>query len=136
MKYLVCYDKSTASIKAMKVAAKRAKETGTFVYLVMSTASDITKDGIIKLENELKVYADEVFKGDGVDCEFHILVRGMSPGEDILQFAKEKNVDEIIIGIKKRSKVGKLLFGSTAQLIILEASCPVLSVLETLNISV
>jgi nucleotide-binding universal stress UspA family protein len=37
-------------------------------------------------------------------------------------------VDEIIIGIEKRSKVGKLLFGSNAQYIILEAPCPVVSV--------
>ena len=135
MKYLVCYDKSAASVKAMKTAAKRARETGAFVYLVMSAASDITNEETARLENELKVNAEEIFRGNGIDCEFHLLVRGLTPGEDIIKFAKEKDIDEIIIGIKKRSKVGKLLFGSTAQLVILEAHCPVLSVLETINIS-
>jgi nucleotide-binding universal stress UspA family protein len=34
----------------------------------------------------------------------------------------------IVIGIKRRSRVGKLMFGSNAQYVILEAHCPVLAV--------
>jgi nucleotide-binding universal stress UspA family protein len=56
------------------------------------------------------------------------LIRGLSPGEDIVEFAKENKIDEIIVGVKRRSKVGKLLMGSTAQVVILQASCPVISV--------
>jgi nucleotide-binding universal stress UspA family protein len=60
--------------------------------------------------------------------ETHLLIRGMEPWEDIIDYAKQKQVDEILIGIKKRSRVGKLLFGSTAQHVILEAPCPVVTV--------
>jgi nucleotide-binding universal stress UspA family protein len=56
------------------------------------------------------------------------LVRGLPAGEDLVNFSKEAQVHEIIIGIRNRSKVGKLIFGSTAQFVILEANCPVLSV--------
>jgi len=45
-----------------------------------------------------------------------------------VEFAADKKVDEIIIGIEKKSKVGKLLFGSNAQYIILQSACPVVSV--------
>ena len=38
----------------------------------------------------------------------------MSHEEDLILFAKENRVDEIVIGIKKKSKVGKLILGSTA----------------------
>ena len=68
------------------------------------------------------------FDDNGVACTTHLLVRGLDAGDDIVNFANEKGVDEIIIGVKSRSKVGKLLFGSTAQAVILQAVCPVLSV--------
>ena len=55
-------------------------------------------------------------------------MRGNAPGEDIVSFANESRADLIVIGVKKRSKVGKLMFGSTAHYIILEADCPVLAV--------
>ncbi|MFN2437147.1 MAG: universal stress protein, partial [Desulfotignum sp.] len=57
-----------------------------------------------------------------------LLVRGLEPGEDIVRFADENRVDEIVIGVRSRSKVGKLLFGSTSQVVILQAGCPVVSV--------
>jgi nucleotide-binding universal stress UspA family protein len=69
-----------------------------------------------------------MFDEDGIQCETKLLVRGMTPGEDIVDYAKEKAIDEIIIGIKRRSKVGKLLFGSNAQYIIIKAPCPVVTV--------
>ena len=61
-------------------------------------------------------------------CLDPVMVRGLTPGEDIVEFANDHKVDEIIIGIEKKSKVGKLLFGSNAQYIILESNCPVVSV--------
>jgi nucleotide-binding universal stress UspA family protein len=69
-----------------------------------------------------------MFADKGLDCRTHLLIRGLAPGEDILEFAKESKVDEIIVGVKRRSKVGKLLMGSTAQYVILQAPCPVVTV--------
>ena len=43
-----------------------------------------------------------------MENDTHLLIRGMSPGEDIVAFAKEQEVDSIIIGVKRRSKVGKV----------------------------
>ena len=45
-----------------------------------------------------------------------------------VSFLQENEIDLIIIAIRKRSKIGKLVFGSTAQYVILKAPCPVLSV--------
>ena len=69
-----------------------------------------------------------IFNDAGVTCETHLLTRGFETGEDLVMLAKEQSADEIIIGIKRRSKVGKFIFGSTAQFVILDAHCPVLTV--------
>jgi nucleotide-binding universal stress UspA family protein len=52
----------------------------------------------------------------------------MTMGEHLVLFSEQNEVDEIVIGVKMKSKVGKFLLGSTAQQVILTAPCPVVSV--------
>jgi nucleotide-binding universal stress UspA family protein len=47
---------------------------------------------------------------------------------DLIDVADEVNADFIVIGMRRRSPVGKLLLGSIAQQVLLDASCPVLAV--------
>lgn len=49
-------------------------------------------------------------------------------GEDLLELAEDTGAAFIVIGLRRRSPVGKLLLGSNAQRVLLEASCPVLAV--------
>jgi Universal stress protein UspA and related nucleotide-binding proteins len=93
----------------------------------MESASEKEFDDLTKIESKLETLKASLTK-EGIPCETHLLIRGLSPGEDIVEFAKDKNIDQIFIGIEKKSKVGKLFFGSNAQHIILEAPCPVVSV--------
>lgn len=65
---------------------------------------------------------------EGVRYEIRELVRGNSPSEDLVEFAEDEDVDLIVIGIRRRSPVGKLVLGSNAQDILLRAPCPVLAV--------
>ncbi len=129
MKILVGYKGTNVGKDLMDIAVKHAKAFDGEILIVTSMiGSDKTeKQEICDAENNLE-QAKEYFTDSGVKSETHLLIRGLEPGEDIVRFAMERDVDEIIIGVRSRSKVGKLLFGSTAQFVILEAHCPVLTV--------
>jgi len=63
-----------------------------------------------------------------IPAEFRQFVRGKSAIEEIEEMVQQLQVSVLIIGLRKRSPVGKLLLGSTAQEILINASCPVLAV--------
>ncbi len=67
----------------------------------------------------------------GIPHTIHEFVRGQSPAEDLVQAASDEGADLIVIGLRRRSQVGKLILGSNAQEILLDAKCPVLAVKAT-----
>ena len=129
MKLLVAYRASEVGEKVLALAVERARQFAAQVYLVTSLVGggSTTVEVIEQARNDLD-QAAKLFEADKIPVETHLLIRGRSAGEDVVQFAREIEADEIIIGIWKTSKVGKLLFGSTAQDVILKAGCPVLTI--------
>lgn len=71
---------------------------------------------------------DERLQDCGVEYEVRSLVRGYEPSEDLVSMAEANQAELIIIGLRRRSPVGKLILGSNAQRILLDAKCPVLAV--------
>ena len=78
-------------------------------------------------EVELQRVADEL-GGNGLSLEVRQLVRGNEPAEDLISVATETDADLIVIGLRRRTPVGKLILGSNAQRILLDAPCAVLAV--------
>lgn len=129
MKILVGYDGSGAAKDALNIAKKYATALAAQVHIVTSMVKGTEGDQeeIFQAERGLQ-YAKSVFSAEKIACEIHLLVRGLSPGEDLVRFAEENDVELVVVGVKRRSKVGKLLMGSTAQFVIIKAPCPVLSI--------
>jgi len=129
MTILVGYDGTNAAREALQLALKHARAFGAEVEVMtsMTRGSEAQLEEIGNAEGGL-AYAEELFKEHGIDCGTHLLIRGLSPGEDIVKFAEDRKVDEIIMGVRRRSKVSKILMGSTAQYVILKAPCPVVTV--------
>lgn len=71
----------------------------------------------------------EVLLADcGLDAEFKQFVRGKSAVSEIEALVDSLQVSVLVIGLRKRTPVGKLIMGSVAQEILLTVSCPVLAV--------
>jgi nucleotide-binding universal stress UspA family protein len=71
---------------------------------------------------------EKVLRDAGLDAEFKQFVRGKSAVEEIEEMVASQQVSLLIIGLRKRSAVGKLILGSVAQELLLNVSCPVLAV--------
>ncbi len=66
----------------------------------------------------------------GVDVEVVRIEQGSDPADALVRVAEDRDASVIVIGLRHRSPVGKLIMGSSAQRILLDARCPVLAVKE------
>lgn len=129
MQILVAYRGTNVGKDLIDLAIQHAKAFGGKVQLVTSLpgGEKTTKKMITEAEENL-AEAGKKLDEEKIPYESHLLIRNKTAGEDVVAFAADNKCDEIIIGVKSRSKVGKILFGHTAQHIILKAHCPVVSV--------
>ena len=126
MKIMVGYDGSNSAKEAFSLALSHAKAMGAALVVAtsMMRGRDTEREAIKDAENGL-AWVKERSAEASIDCTTHLLIRGMSVGEDVVAFSQDAEVDLIYIGTRRRSRVGKLLMGSNAQYIILNAPCPV-----------
>jgi nucleotide-binding universal stress UspA family protein len=89
--------------------------------------ADFEGEDQIRTEQELADVRSHLHD-HGVEFELRQLVRGMEVAEDLIAVAEETGAEMIVIGLRRRSPVGKLILGSNAQSILLDAPCPVLAV--------
>ena len=71
---------------------------------------------------------EKVLREADIDAQFKQFVRGKNAVEEIEAMVDTLPASLLIIGMRKRSPVGKLIMGSVAQELLLSVNCPVLSV--------
>ena len=71
---------------------------------------------------------EKMLREAGVDGEFKQFIRGKNAVEEIEAMIEPLQVSLLVLGLRKRSPVGKLLLGSVAQELLLTVPCPVLAV--------
>jgi nucleotide-binding universal stress UspA family protein len=127
MTILVAYvprpEGQTALEKGIEIADRRQER------LVVVNASPGGKKEDPSMAGDLDVRRVEALLSEsGLDAEFKQFVRGKSAVEEIEELVDLLQVSVLVIGLRKRSAVGKLILGSVAQEILLSVSCPVLAV--------
>jgi len=131
MKILVAYNsRSKASENALELAKRHATAFGGTLDVVTSAERTRSEKDIPFVEEAEKELweVERQMEQEGITCRTHLLIRQMSRGEDVVKFAEENEIEEIIIGVEKQSRVGKFVMGSMAQYIILQAPCPVVTI--------
>ena len=129
MAVVVGYVPTEEGRAALRRAASECKLRNTRLVVINSNrgGKDLDAAEAARYEQELETVRAEL-DGAGISHEVRQLVRGLEPAEDIIAVAEEVSADFIVIGLRRRSPVGKLILGSNAQRILLEAPCPVLAV--------
>ncbi|MBM6546064.1 universal stress protein [Janibacter sp. YIM B02568] len=89
--------------------------------------SGFTGEHAAEQEQALQGVKDQMAAA-GIEVDVRGLVRGKEPAEDLIAVAEETNAELIVIGLRRRTPVGKLILGSNAQRVLLDAPCPVLAV--------
>ena len=114
---------------ALRLAAEEAKLHGSSLVIVNSHRGgrEFEGDDAVESESQLEEVRSALHDA-GVEFQIRQLVRGMDPAEDLINVAEEVSAEVIVIGLRRRSPVGKLILGSNAQRILLDAPCPVLAV--------
>jgi nucleotide-binding universal stress UspA family protein len=131
MKIVVGYKGTDEGKAALAWAIREVKKQGGELFLVHSlrggTRPETEEQQVWQAREELEE-AEGALAESGVKYAVRKYMRGKTPAEDINDAVAKEGAELIVIGIRRRSRTGKLLLGSDALEILIEAACPVVSV--------
>ena len=70
--------------------------------------------------------SEAMLEAQGVQAEFKQFVRGRNAVDEINELVDTMDISVLVIGLRKRTAVGKLILGSVAQKVLTHASLPVM----------
>ncbi|HET9654253.1 MAG TPA: universal stress protein [Kineosporiaceae bacterium] len=132
MPVVVGYIPTPEGRAALAAAEDEARRRATSLVVVHSSrgGADEQAEQVATVQDDLDAIRGRL-SGDGVTVDVRDLALGREPVDDLLAVASEVQADVIVIGLRRRSPVGKLILGSNSQHILLTADCPVLAVKAT-----
>jgi nucleotide-binding universal stress UspA family protein len=127
MTILVGYIPTAQGEAALAAAIGEAKSHDEKVLVINMSRDDKLVDAHRAAGTDLD-RLDQDLAESGVPHEVRRIEHGSDPADQLLEVVEAEEPRMLVIGIRHRSTVGKLLLGSTAQRLLLDARCPVLAV--------
>ena len=112
---------------ALAHGLREARLRGARLVVVNASRGDALVDEEY-LQGEALTRLRAELDGSGLPVELRQPVHGRDVAEELAAVVEETSAELLVIGMRRRSAVGKLLMGSAAQRILLEVDCPVLAV--------
>ncbi len=111
---------------ALAAGIEEAQRRGAGLVVVNATKGDalvdrryVGEEGLAELETRLA----------GLDVGHEVRqAMGADIADEMLRVVEDTGAQVLVIGIRHRSPVGKMIMGSVAQQVLLDAPCPVLAV--------
>ena len=115
---------------ALAEGIEEARRRRTRLVVVNATRGDalidrryLGEEGLADLEERLA----------GIDVEHEVRqAMGADVAEEMIRVVREVDAQVLVIGMRHRTPVGKMIMGSVAQQVLLDAPCPVLAVKPSL----
>ena len=127
MKILVGYTPAAEGVAALDFATAHAKLTGASLTVLNTGKNGDYSDSVYASAQDIDAIESELSKAD-IEFEIRRPNDGLSATDSILGISEEIGADLLVIGLRKRSAVGKLITGSTAQALLLGSDIPVVAV--------
>lgn len=127
MTIVVGYTTRPEGRAALERAILEAKTHGESVVVLNVSDGDGLRDPLLASEDDLNEVRAHLAHA-GVEGTVRQLVRGKDAAEEIEAVSEEVDATLIVIGLRKRTPVGKLVLGSNSQRILLNVTAPVLAV--------
>lgn len=127
MSIVVGYLATVEGRAALAAATDEAVRRSLPLVVVVNERGDETPEQQAEVVQALS-RADEELTARGVQHEVRQVVGGRDVAESLIDAAEGSSAELIVIGLRRRSPVGKLILGANAQRILLDAPCPVLAV--------
>ncbi len=112
---------------ALRAALEEATRRSEPVHVLNTSRGDTPIDRSFAPPEDLAEVRTQLERS-GVAFELEQRISGRDGADDVVAAAEERAATLVVIGLRRRTPTGKLLFGSDAQRILLEVRCPVLAV--------
>ena len=127
MTIVVGYVPTPEGEAALTAALAEARLREQPLHIVNSARGDTLIDTRFASEDALAAVRARLDES-GVVYEIDQQVGGHEASEELVEIADRVKASLLVIGLRRRTPTGKLITGSQAQRILLDANCPVLAV--------
>ncbi|MBU6260106.1 MAG: universal stress protein [Burkholderiales bacterium] len=127
MTILVAYAPNPEGRAALESGIEIATQRGERLLVVNAVSGEKQDDPSFADAGEVEA-VEKRLAATGLAAEFKGFVRGRNAVDEIVELTETMDVSLVVVGLRKRSPVGKLLLGSVSRDILLSVPCPVLAV--------